>query len=265
MIAATPWTTLSVRRDETRALLHMAIHNPPLALLNQMVRSELGAFFREVQHDATIRCVVFESGEQSFCAGADLREYALRFDATVARAHVDNAHRMMLALVELDTPSIGSVRGACMGGGMELALACSYRIAGRTATFALPEVSRGAWPGTGGCMLLSRFVRPSLAKRLLYCGETLDAQAACKMGLVDEVVDDDVLDLHVQALATSIAAQPRSSIKAMARLVDRDFRAQFRTHLQYEAECFVEAYQLPAAHEGYSAFFEKRKPCWQQT
>lgn len=265
MIAAAPWTALSVRRDETRALLHVAIHNPPLAVLNQTVRSELGSVFLEVQHDATVRCVVFESGERSFCAGADLREYALRFDAAVARAHVDNAHRMMLALVELDTPSIGSIRGPCMGGGMELALACSYRIAARTATFALPEVSRGAWPGTGGCMLLSRLLRPSLAKRLLYGGATLDARAACDMGLVDEVVDDDALDSHVQALAASIAAQPRSSIQAMARLVDRDFRAQFRTHLQYEAECFVQAYQLPAAREGYSAFFEKRQPRWQQT
>ena len=85
------------------------------------------------------------------------------------------------------------------------------------------------------------------------------------MGLVDEVVDDDALDSHVQALAAGIAAQPRSSIQAMARLVDRDFRAQFRTHLQYEAECFVQAYQLPAAREGYSAFFEKRQPRWQQT
>ena len=107
-------------------------------------------------------------------------------------------------------------------------------------------------------------MRPSLAKRLLYTGETLDAAAACRMGLVDEVVDDDALDSHVQALAADITAQPRSSIQTMARLVDRDFRAQFRTHLQYEVECFVQAYQLPAAREGYSAFFEKRQPRWQQ-
>ena len=115
----------------------------------------------------------------------------------------------MLALVELDTPAMASIRGPCMGRGMELALACSYRIAARSATFALPEVLRGAWPGTGGFMLLSRFVSPSLAKRLLYCGETLDAGAACDMGLVEEVVDDDALDSRVQALANCIANQPR--------------------------------------------------------
>jgi enoyl-CoA hydratase/carnithine racemase len=73
MIAAVPRTASSVRRDETCSLLHMAIHNPPLAVLNQTVRSELGSFFLEAQYDATVRCVVFESGKRSFCAGADLR------------------------------------------------------------------------------------------------------------------------------------------------------------------------------------------------
>jgi enoyl-CoA hydratase/carnithine racemase len=257
------WSALKVRRDEARAVLSLAIHNPPLHVLTQTVRQELGTLFHQIQQEGIICCMVFESGERSFCAGADLREYALRFDAAVARAHVANAHRMILALVELDIPVIAAVRGPCMGGGLELALGCSYRVAARSATFALPEVNRGAWPGTGGCLLLSRLVRPSIAKRLLYTGETLDAGAALALGLVDEVVDDQALDQRAQVLADDIASRPRSSIQTMARLVDRDLRHQFRAHLQYEAECFVQAYQLPAAREGYTAFFEKREPRWQ--
>lgn len=259
------WKTLSVRHDTASAVLHVAIDNPPLGVLNQVVRRDLGSFFLEANTAARVRCVVFGSGPRSFCAGADLREYAQRFDAAVARVHVDNAHRMILALVEMDVPSIASIRGACMGGGLELALGCSYRIAARGATLALPEVRRGAWPGTGGSVLLARQVAPSLAKRLLFTGETLDAATACKMGLVDEVVDEDALESRTQALAAQIAAQPRTSIQTASRLVDRDFRAQFRAHLQYEAECFVQAYQLPAAREGYEAFFEKRAPHWQNT
>ncbi len=258
------WTALSVRDDAERAVRHVAIANPPLGVLNQVVRRELGAFFLQTQTDPGVRCVVFGSGPRSFCAGADLREYAQRFDPAVARMHVDNAHCMILALVELDVPTIASIRGACMGGGLELALACSYRIAARCATLALPEVTRGAWPGTGGSVLLSRQVRPALAKRLLFTGESLDAATACDMGLIVEVVDDDALDERALALATQIAAQPSTSIQTMSRLLDRDFRAQFRVHLQYEAECFVQAYQLPAAREGYEAFFEKRPPRWQR-
>jgi len=80
-------------------------------VLKQTVGRELGILFLEVQYDPVIRCLVFESSERCFCAGADLRDYALRFNAAVARAHVNNSHRMMLALVELDTPAMASIRG----------------------------------------------------------------------------------------------------------------------------------------------------------
>lgn len=264
-MTAPPWQALSVRHDTAGAVKRVAIDNPPLGVLNQVVRRELGSFFLEANAATGVRCVVFGSGPRSFCAGADLREYAQRFDAAVARVHVDNAHRMILALVEMDVPSIASIRGACMGGGLELALGCSYRIAARGATLALPEVTRGAWPGTGGTLLLARQITPSQAKRLLFTGETLDAETARDIGLIDEVVDEDDLEERTQSLAARIASQPRTSIQTMSRLIDRDFRAQFRTHLQYEAECFVQAYQLPAAREGYEAFFDKRPPRWQHT
>lgn len=264
MSMETQWTALKVRRSAAGAVLHLAIHNPPLSLLNQVVRQELGTLLEKVRDDASIRCVLFESGERSFCAGADLREYPLRFDAVVARAHVDNAHRMIRALVELDTPVVAALRGPCMGGGLELALGCSYRLAARSASFALPEVKRGAWPGTGGCVLLSRLVRPSIAKRILYTGETLTAGDALALGVVDEVVNDGELDQRAGMLAGSIAALPHSSIQTMSDLIDREFRSHFGEHLQHEAECFVRAYQLPAAREGYSAFFEKREPRWPQ-
>lgn len=260
----TDWTLLNVQQAEP-GVLQLRIDNPPLGLLNQVVRQELGSLFQEVGGTTDVRCVVFGSGDRSFCAGADLKEYPLRFDPSVARAHVENAHRMILALVECDTPVIAAVRGACMGGGMELALGCSYRIAARSSTFALPEVKRGAWPGTGGTALLTRLVRPSIAKRLLYTGETLTGEKARDLGLVDELVDDETLHVRASELAAVIASQPRTSVATMAQLLDRDFRANLRAHLRDEAERFVQAYQLPAAREGYSAFFEKREPRWQQS
>lgn len=256
------WAALTVHQDADHGIARLQINNPPLALLNQVVRQELGSFFQQLRQQPGVRCVVFGSGERSFCAGADLREYPMRFDPAVARAHVDNAHRMILALVECDAPVIAELRGPCMGGGFELALGCSYRIAARSASFALPEVKRGAWPGTGGTALLRRLLRPSIAKRLLYTGETLDAAQALALGVIDEVVDDEALQARCEALARTIANQPRSSIETMAQLVDGEFRAGFRAHLRYEAECFVHAYQQPAAREGYSAFFEKREPLW---
>lgn len=258
------WNTLAVLHDRARAVLELRIHHPPLNLLNQEVRRELGNLFLSLTAATAVRCVVFASGERSFCAGADLKEYPLRFDPAVARAHVDNAHRMILALAESDTPVIAALRGPCMGGGLELALACGYRIASRSATFALPEVKRGAWPGTGGIALLARLVGPSTARRLLYTGETLSADEALLLGVVDEVLDDGDLDERAHALAASIAQQPATSVRTMSQLLDGRFRSALRDHLREEAECFVRTYQLPAAREGYQAFFEKREPRWPQ-
>jgi enoyl-CoA hydratase len=260
----TEWNALAVRHDRATAVLSVRIQNPPLSLLNQEVRRELGTLFLQLPATADVRCVVFGSGERSFCAGADLREYPMRFDAAVARAHVQNAHRMIQALVDSDTPVIAALRGPCMGGGLELALGCGYRIAARSATFALPEVRRGAWPGTGGTVLLARAAGPSMARRLLYTGETLSAERALALGVVDEVVEDEALDDRARELALQIASQPASSIRTMAGLLDGEFRARFREHLRFEAECFVHAYQQPAAREGYQAFFEKREPRWPQ-
>ncbi len=258
----TDWTSLNVRHDPQEGLLRLQIHNPPLGLLNQVVRQELGSLFLEARDQASVRCILFGSSERSFCAGADLREYPLRFDPLVAQAHVENAHRMILALVECDVPVIAEMRGACMGGGFELALGCSYRVAARGASFALPEVKRGAWPGTGGTALLGQLVPPSVAKRLLYTGETLSAARALELGLVDEMVEDNLLQARCEELARSFSSQPRSSIRTMSQLLDRQFRTSLREHLRYEAECFVKAYQLSTAREGYTAFFEKREPRW---
>lgn len=258
------WNTLALRHDAARAVLELRIQQPPLNLLNQEVRRELGSFFLGLPAAPGVRSVVFASGERSFCAGADLKEYPLRFDPAVAQAHVENAQRMVLALVECDLPVIAALRGPCMGGGVELALACGYRIAARSATFALPEVKRGAWPGTGGIPLLARLVGPSTARRILCTGETLSAQEALRLGLLDEVVDDADLEPRAHALATQFAQQPATSVHTISDLLDHGFRASFRAHLRHEAECFVRAYQLPAAREGYQAFFEKRAPRWPQ-
>lgn len=255
-------TPATLRFERSNGIGHLTIVNPPLNLLTQTVRQELGTLFLALQHDAAVRCVLWHGGEHTFCAGADLREFPLRFDPVVARAQGENAQRMMLALVELDTPVVAALHGACMGGGLELALACGRRIAAASAKLALPEIRRGVWPGTGGAPLLERLVGPATAKRLLYSGATVTAAEALTLGLVDEVVDDTALAARSLQVACEITAQPARSVRTLTQLVDRRFRRDFREHLQFELERFVQAYQLPEAHEGNAAFFEKRAPRW---
>jgi enoyl-CoA hydratase/carnithine racemase len=238
------------------------IDNAPLNLLTQTVRRTLGDVFLQLEKDDDVRVVVFGSAQESFCAGADLKEFPLRFDPIVARAHGENAHRMVLALTSLRKPVIAALNGNCMGGGLELALGCGFRIASADAKFALPEIKRGVWPGTGGVFLLERLIGPSYARRLLLTGETLGGEEALKIGLVDAVVAPDALDARVMQFAAELADRPPSSVRSISDLLDHQFLQAFRAHLRYELELFVQAYQLPAAREGNLAFFEKRKARW---
>jgi enoyl-CoA hydratase len=205
---------------------------------------------------------VFGSAQGSFCAGADLKEFPLRFDPIVARAHGENAQRMIVALASLRKPVIAVLNGNCMGGGLELALGCGFRIASSDARFALPEIKRGVWPGTGGIFLLERLIGPSRARRLLLTGETLDSEEALKICLLDEVVAPHALDTRVMQFAEELANRPPSSVRSISDLLEHQFLPAFRVHLEYELELFVQAYQLPAAREGNLAFFEKRQPRW---
>lgn len=261
-----PDSPLRVERLAGGGVLRFEIVNPPLNVLTQRVRHEIGNLLLGLQAhphgESVARAIVFSSGPQAFCAGADLKEFPQRFYPAVARLHALNAHRMILALVECDTPVVAAIRGACMGGGLELALGCGLRIAGASAKLALPEVQRGVWPGTGGAVLLARQVGPSAARKLLYTGETLSAEQALAIGLVDEVVEDGAVDERALALAAEIADRPAGSIRTISQLVDHGFRRQFRSHLQYEIERFVQAYQSDDAREGIAAFFEKRAPRW---
>lgn len=240
----------------------LEICRPPLNLLTQQVRRELGDAFLRLRNDDKVRVVILGASTESFCAGADLKEFPQRFDPQVARMHGENAHRMILALAALGKPVIAVLRGNCMGGGLELALGCGMRFAASDAKLALPEIRRGVWPGTGGIFLLQRLVGPSRARRILLSGATLDADAAQAAGVVDEVMPASMLEARVAEFAADLAAQPLSSIRAISTLLDHTFLVEFRSHLNYELELFVQAYQLAAAHEGNLAFFEKRTPCW---
>lgn len=244
------------------AVARMVIDNPPLNVLTQSVRRRLGDLLLDFGARRDVRCVVFGSGSRAFCAGADLSEFAQRFDPLVAGQHADNAQRMILALIEIDIPVIAAVRGFCLGGGFELALGCSARIAAASAQFGLPEIDRGVWPGTGGTALLERLAGPAVAKRLVYGGGRLDAAQALALGLVDEVVDDAALEERALELAAFYAGKPGRSVRTVTQLVDHGFRAAFREHLRFERERFVEAYRTHDAREGNRAFFEKRVPDW---
>jgi enoyl-CoA hydratase len=238
------------------------IRRPPLNLLTQNVRRELGDVFTRLERDDQVRAIVFGTPHATFCAGADLKEFPERFDPAVARAHGENAQRMILALASLTKPVIAALHGNCMGGGLELALGCSFRLASTDVRLALPEIRHGVWPGTGGIFLLQRLLGPARARRMLLSGDPVDSRQALEMGLIDEVLPPELLEERAMDFARELAAQPLTSIRTISTLLDHQYLDDFRAHLRHELELFIQAYQLPAAREGNLAFLEKRAPRW---
>lgn len=165
--------------------------------LSSRLVDDLGAAVRRLTYDDRPKAVVVTGSGRFFCAGADLKERER------PASWLDDVRRAFDDLAALPALVIAAINGACMGGGLELALACDMRIAARSAKLGLPEIRFGALPGAGGPARLARVVGPGRAKMLICTGRHLSADEAERLGVVDLVVDDD----SVLEAATSVAAE----------------------------------------------------------
>jgi enoyl-CoA hydratase/carnithine racemase len=172
---------------------------------------------------ADARVLVIRSNQRIFSAGADLALMRSRFDSAAGRAQmVAFARGMQRAYAELEASplvSIAEIGGAAMGGGLELALACDFRIASTTAKLGLPEARLGLLPGAGGTQRLTRLCGEASAKRLILGAEVVDGKEAARLGLVQWAVAPDELAARAQGLAADLALLPAGSLTACKRCI----------------------------------------------
>jgi enoyl-CoA hydratase len=207
-----------------------------------------------------VRCIVITgSGDKAFCAGGDLKERQGMTEAAWQSQHAvfeEAYYAIMSSLV----PVIAAVNGAAFGGGCELALACDFVYASRTARFALTETTLGIMPGCGGTQNLPRAVGLRRAKELILSGKAFSADEAYDWGLVNELCEADGLMPAAMAIAETIARNApigvRQAKKSMARGMDVDLR----TGLAFEIEAYNRTINTEDRLEGVRAFNEKRKP-----
>jgi 3-hydroxyacyl-CoA dehydrogenase len=171
------------RRGEVAVL---QIDNPPVNGLNLAMRRGLAAGLQRARNDPKVRVVVITGTDRTFSGGADIREFN-----TPAALAEPNLLQLIDAVESSSKPVIAAINGVCMGGGLELSLACHYRVATPSATMGLPEVKLGLLPGAGGTQRLPRAVGAALALQMIVSGEPIDAEAALKAGLIDRVVPAD--------------------------------------------------------------------------
>ena len=256
-------TTENMRVEKNGMLATVTLDRPKvLNALNAATFAELSSVFDELETDTEVRVVLLTgAGERAFAAGADIRELAI-VDEGSGKAFSLRGQAVFRKIETLSKPVIACVRGFALGGGCELAMACTLRIAADDAKFGQPEVKLGVVPGYGGSQRLPRLVGRGAALKLLLTGAIIDACEALRIGLVDEVVPAAELMQRAEALAGEMAAQAPLAIAETLRLVDEGLDLPLDLGLLREADRFGHLCDTADKAEGTSAFLEKRKPVW---
>jgi enoyl-CoA hydratase len=212
----------------------------------------------EVARSDARTLLVIGAGDKAFCAGADIKE--LQGRSLVAQKRDAEAGQATFARLErLAMPSIAIINGYAFGGGLELAMACTLRIATRNARMALPEIKLGLIPGYGGTQRLPRIVGEARALDMILTGRTVDAEEAYRIGLVQRLVDGDPLAAGI-AYAREFAGFSLPVLGFAREAVGRGLATTLAEGLEIEADLSTLAYQTRDAAEGLAAFIAKRKP-----
>lgn len=230
-----------------------------LNALNQETIQELHEAFKAADEDKTTKVIIVTgSGEKAFVAGADISEFA---DFTVDEGtHLAaNGQKILFDFVEnLSTPVIAAVNGFALGGGLELAMACHFRVASDNAKMGLPEVSLGVVPGYGGTQRLTQLAGKGRAMEMIMTAGMIDANKALNYGLVNHVVPQDQLLELCDTIAAKIIKNSSVAISAAIRAVNANFKEGINGY-QTEITEFGNCFGTEDFEEGTSAFLEKRK------
>jgi enoyl-CoA hydratase/carnithine racemase len=240
----------------------ITISNPPANTWTETSLPALKALIAKLNADSDVYALVITgSGPKFFSAGADLNVFGSG-DKARARAMINAFGQAFEALAQFRGVSIAAINGYAMGGGLECALACDIRIAEEHAVLALPEASVGLLPGGMGTQHLPWLVGEGWAKRMILCGERVDAPTALRIGLVEEVTPSGSAKEKALALAEQVAKQSPSSVTACKKLIQAARKQTMWSAMPLEREMFMDLFETEDQPEGVAAFLEKRKPVW---
>ncbi|MEW6543082.1 MAG: enoyl-CoA hydratase [Nitrospirota bacterium] len=238
----------------------VTLDHPPANLLGRAVLEELDRLFLELEADDAVHVVVLTGAGRFFCAGADIKELAQIGSAQQGAEFAALGQGLLNRIEQLHKPVIAAVNGACLGGGLELAMACHIRVAAAGATLGLPETRLGLIPGFGGTQRLPRILGPSKAAELILTGESVTAEEALALGLVNRVAPAKEVIQEARMVAGLIAVKGRLAVKAALQAVRAGLDGPLAEGLRREADLFGRLCETADKKEGISAFLEKRQP-----
>jgi enoyl-CoA hydratase/carnithine racemase len=252
---------MAVRLEKQDAIGHIILDRPPANSYDRAFMEELDAAIEAARKDDSVKVIVVRSAsEKFFSAGADVSVFA-KSDLDTQNAFVVCANEAMGKLESTPKVVIAAINGHCLGGGLEIALCCDFRIAAEGGyKIGLPEVTLGLLPGTGGTQRLPRLIGRQKALRLMLHGTTLSPQEAKDTGIVDEIVPATDLMAHATALAQDLASGPSYARGQIKLATVQGYGRPLEEGLKIERQALIRLFKSEDAREGVKAFVEKRKP-----
>jgi enoyl-CoA hydratase/carnithine racemase len=245
--------------EKKNSIAYVTINRPKvLNALNMATMEELRAAFHDIKGDKEIRVAILTgSGEKAFVAGADIGELAKQ-DAVTGKEYTHRGQNVLNLIENLGKPVIACINGFALGGGCEIALACTMRLASDNAKLGQPEVKLGIIPGYGGSQRLPRLVGKGIANQLLLTGEMITAQEAHRIGLVNELTAPADLIPRAEAIAAKIIANGPLAVQYTLEAVNKGMEMTLAEGLHLEATLFGVCCATEDKKEGTAAFLEKR-------
>lgn len=261
----TPLITVETNPETKITQIRLNRHDGKNSFSKQMISeftSTLEGLKRSVHERRTNVVILSSSVPKVFCAGADLKERASMPEGQVA-GFVDSLRQAFGLLEELSVPTIAAIEGVALGGGLELALCCDLRIAGKDALLGLPETALAILPGAGGTQRLPRLIGACKAKELIFLAKRLSAEEAYKYGVVNETVAAGQALQRALELAHVMAGHGPLALRLAKQAVDQGMQAPtLQQGLLVEKDCYAKVVPTADRREGLKAFVEKRKPVY---
>ncbi len=249
--------------EQSEGIATVTVNRPKvLNALNEATVRELLACFASIRDNGEIGAVILTgAGEKAFVAGADIKELAQNNPVSGKQSAL-LGQSSFSAIENLGKPTIAAVNGFALGGGCELASACTIRLAADTAKFGQPEVNLGIIPGYGGTQRLARLVGKGRAMELILSGATIDAAEAMRIGLVNHIYPTTELMPAAHKLAQTILSKGPLAVKMSMEAIHKGLEVGLDEGLALEANLFGLCFATEDTHEGLNAFIEKRKPAF---
>ncbi len=241
----------------------VTIDNPPVNALNAALLDELSAELARLDADEATRAIVIRgAGERAFVAGADIKEFPSLREAPREGGSARGIQKVGAEVEQMRTPVVAALHGFCLGGGLELAMACDLRVAAEEAQLGQPEIKLGLLPGGGGTQRLPRLVGRGRALLMNMTGDPISGSQAYDWGLVERVVPGEQLLDAALELARTIAERSPHAIATIKRLAAETRDLPLAEGLRGEAEAFMRCLASEDGQEGVAAFIEKRQATW---